>query len=676
MRETLTGGTDVRDSDLVVDALWGDGDAIAAIHDRYVDEIHDRCWLRLRDREAAGEVTRATFVGAMEQLWQLREPDGLRDWLREVADRRIDAHLEHRPPSDETDVPADVEQHLELRVLLWDDAHGLTARDRRVLARHLGDGLDGAELARAIGVPPDACAGLLTRLRDRVNRTLGALVVARLARSECDELDAVLREWNTSVLARGRITSHVDGCERCAGSRDAVNPWSLLSAVPVVFASPELRDAVVHDMLDVTATAVAAIPDDDPPAANAATTSELQARAGRHRVPLHGGRPLLLSSTTRVLVAVLVAVGMTGGALLELSDAAWVTTVRNEARELGDMLAGDGGSPTDPAPADPAAPPVPSGANSVAGGPGTTPGGAASETTGGDHDRGAAAFEAPPAVRNGGQAPPTNDGAGQPGEAGPPAAAAPERGTTGPPAKLAITGAAAGLGIADAATPLVALDTTHAPRAVTPAIPAALLPDAATAARTGEAATSTAGASTAAADEDAARSGPAPSAGGALAAGDAAGAVARQADRAVTGEPVAEAPDARPDAERLPAREAPDAEAQTTSSRAEPASGPPGPEDAPDASPLRMMLTPLLSPPEPEAEPAADETPPEPAPETVAEPAPAPPEDAVTSGDDSSRKRSTTPDDASVPDDDHDESPRVFGHDRSGDDAEATGGRP
>jgi hypothetical protein len=138
-------------------------------------------------------------------------------------------------------------------------AHELAAlveseRDRVLLDLHLRQGLDGQELADAIGTTASHAYVLMSRLRDQVERSLGALPVARLGREDCEELRAVLEGWDGafSPLWRKRVARHVDSCEICSERRKGfLSPLSLLAAVPLVPAPLVLRDQTLDKVRNV-----------------------------------------------------------------------------------------------------------------------------------------------------------------------------------------------------------------------------------------------------------------------------------------------------------------------------------------------------------------------------------------------------------------------------------------
>jgi RNA polymerase sigma factor (sigma-70 family) len=247
------------DAELVRAATAGDRGAFAAIYDRYADRLHDFCWSLLRDRDEAADATQDAFVVAAERLGQLRDPERLRPWLyavaRSQAFRRARARSRVAPEEEMTELPdaasgpEQAAERSDLRELVWNAAAGLSERDRALLDLHLRHGLEGAELGEAVGVEPGHAYVLLNRLRAQVERSLGALLVARLGRDDCPGLATILTGWDGrfSPLIRKRVARHVDSCEICAERRrTAASPLALLAAVPPMPAPADLRGRVLE----------------------------------------------------------------------------------------------------------------------------------------------------------------------------------------------------------------------------------------------------------------------------------------------------------------------------------------------------------------------------------------------------------------------------------------------
>jgi RNA polymerase sigma factor (sigma-70 family) len=247
------------DAELVLAAAAGDRGAFAAIYDRYADRLHDFCWSVLRDRDEAADATQDAFLVAAERLGQLRDPERLRPWLYAVARsqalRRVRARSRVAPEEEMTELPdpasgpEQAAERSDLRELVWNAAAGLSERDRALLDLHLRHGLEGAELGQAMGVEPGHAYVLLSRLRDQVERSLGALLVARLGRDDCPDLAVILSGWDGrfTPLIRKRVARHVDACDVCGERRrTAASPLALLAAVPPMPAPAFLRDRVLE----------------------------------------------------------------------------------------------------------------------------------------------------------------------------------------------------------------------------------------------------------------------------------------------------------------------------------------------------------------------------------------------------------------------------------------------
>lgn len=260
------------DAVLVQRVLAADRAAFAQVYDRYGGKLFDFAYAMLRHREDAADAVADSFVLFAERLPQLRDPDRLRPWLyaitRSECLRRLKARKRVAYGGEEqliemADDGLGPERHAEqaaLRELVWAAAAGLADRDRALLDLHLRQGLEGAELGEAMGTTAANAYVMLTRLRAQVERSLGALLIARRGRDDCPDLAAVLRDWDGtfSVLVRKRVARHVDGCAVCAVlKRTMVSPWTLLASVPVFVAPTTLRDRVLDIELVAWSTPVA-----------------------------------------------------------------------------------------------------------------------------------------------------------------------------------------------------------------------------------------------------------------------------------------------------------------------------------------------------------------------------------------------------------------------------------
>jgi len=250
------------DADLVAAAVAGDREAFGAIYDRYSSQVFTMCAHMLGNRDDAADATSDVFLTAAERIDQLRDPSRLRVWLLAIARHNVYRRSSRRsrsvpvaavedmtgPLADHREIGATAESS-ELVAVLGDAAAGLDERDRAVLELQLL-GLEGADLADALGVAPDAAYQASFRMKERLERSLGALLVARQGRGDCQDLDRMLRNWDGtfSVLWRKRVARHVDSCEVCECRRKAVPALLLggLAGATTLLVAPEpLRDQVV-----------------------------------------------------------------------------------------------------------------------------------------------------------------------------------------------------------------------------------------------------------------------------------------------------------------------------------------------------------------------------------------------------------------------------------------------
>lgn len=248
------------DAALVRAACEGDKQAFADIYDRYADRLYSFLVSVMRNREDAADCLQDTFLTAGSRLHQLRDPDKLRPWLYAIArhlamkglsrSARLDP-LDDLEVVDSAPEPSEMAAQSELAALIDAAAAGLGAQDRVVLDLHLRQGLQGQELGDALGVTSGHAYVLLSRMRDQVERSLGALMVARQGSKDCRKLASILKPWDGKFTAtwRKRVARHVDGCEICGELRKRVlSPMSMMGVVPMMPAPAHARAAVLEQV--------------------------------------------------------------------------------------------------------------------------------------------------------------------------------------------------------------------------------------------------------------------------------------------------------------------------------------------------------------------------------------------------------------------------------------------
>ena len=249
-------GRDMRDREVVAAIVAGEPAGLAEAYDRYATPLYSFCRTMLREPADAADAVQDTFVIAAPRMSALRDPERLRSWLYAVArnecHRRLRAGSQHasiEEAPDVTDEAADVAADVEradMRALVRDALGGVGPAEREVLELQLRQGLSGGEVASVLGISRNHAHALLSRARDQLETSLGALVVARTGRQDCPELDATLPDWDgaLTVLVRKRVNRHVERCRVCSGRRRReVSPAMLLGIAPIA-ALPLLAGAL------------------------------------------------------------------------------------------------------------------------------------------------------------------------------------------------------------------------------------------------------------------------------------------------------------------------------------------------------------------------------------------------------------------------------------------------
>ena len=198
------------DREVVAAIVAGDPDGIAQAYDRYAMPLYSYCRSLLRQPADAADAVQDTFLIATAKLGGLRDPGKLRSWLFAVARNECYRRLRsgeatcaldevvdmpaaaggHASTAESVDLAGAVER-AELRQLVKDAIGGLNPGERDVIELSLVQGLDGDELTDTLGVSRNHAHALVSRARSQLERSLGALVVARTGRDACAGLDAL-----------------------------------------------------------------------------------------------------------------------------------------------------------------------------------------------------------------------------------------------------------------------------------------------------------------------------------------------------------------------------------------------------------------------------------------------------------------------------------------------------
>lgn len=253
----------MEDPEVVAAIVAGDPAGLAEAYDRYAMPLYSYCRSLLREPADAADAVQDTFLVATAKLRDLRDRAKLRSWLYAVARneclRRLRAGTALSALDEAADIPAEAAEigiateRVEVQQLVRAAIAGLNPGERDVIELSLIAELDGDELADALGVSRNHAHALLSRARSQLERSLGALIVARTGREACAGLDAMLASWDgqLTVLMRKRISRHIDQCDVCGErKRRELTPALFASAVPVAAMLPGFREHVLRVLAD------------------------------------------------------------------------------------------------------------------------------------------------------------------------------------------------------------------------------------------------------------------------------------------------------------------------------------------------------------------------------------------------------------------------------------------
>jgi len=253
----------MEDPEVVAAIVAGDPAGLAEAYDRYAMPLYTYCRSMLREPADAADAVQDTFLVAAAKLRDLRDPAKLRSWLYAVARneclRQLRAGTALSALEEAADIPIETAgigvatERAEIQQLVRAAIGGLNPGERDVIELSLIAELDGDELADALGVSRNHAHALLSRARSQLERSLGALIVARTGREACADLNAMLAVWDgqLTVLMRKRISRHIERCEVCGErKRRELTPALFAGAVPMAAMLPGFRERVLRVLAD------------------------------------------------------------------------------------------------------------------------------------------------------------------------------------------------------------------------------------------------------------------------------------------------------------------------------------------------------------------------------------------------------------------------------------------
>ena len=234
----------------------GTNEGLAAFYDLYADKLYDFARRQLRDAALAADVVHDTVLIVKSRIGQLRDESKFRAWVYAIVRNEVRAkararsrHVreEYAPEqSVDPDFAGDHDRR-ELASLIDEAVAGLTEREQEVFHLFARQGLSNDEIAASLELTFANAQKLVQRVRDRIARSAGALLVARQGRKDCSDLNVLLVDWDGtfSPLWRKRIARHVDECGACERKRAVLlQPGGAVMAAPYFAAPKSLRSRI------------------------------------------------------------------------------------------------------------------------------------------------------------------------------------------------------------------------------------------------------------------------------------------------------------------------------------------------------------------------------------------------------------------------------------------------
>jgi RNA polymerase sigma factor (sigma-70 family) len=251
------------DRESVAAIVAGDLAGLAYACDRYAESLYGYCHWMLHEPADAADAVVDTFVIAVGRLGGLRDPRRLHPWLYAVARnechrRRRATHMGLDTAADIADPPADGRnqaERAEMRRLVRAALSGLNPGEREALELELRHDLHGADLAAVLGVSRHHAHALAAHAYGHLEKSLGAMIVTRIGRRPCPNLDMMLTAWDgrLTVFARRRISRHIDRCQTCDDRRrSALRPATLIGMAPLAALPLALRHEVMRLCADAS----------------------------------------------------------------------------------------------------------------------------------------------------------------------------------------------------------------------------------------------------------------------------------------------------------------------------------------------------------------------------------------------------------------------------------------
>lgn len=158
------------DAELVEAACAGDIDSFRKLYERYYGMAVGIARSRLADQHLAEDAAQEAFATACRRLYSLRDPQRFPEWLgticRRTASRMARSQTNGAPIKSEPISPVNVDDCR--RAQVHEALNHLSRSEREIIHLHYFSGLSYDEVARVLGISPQAVHGRLQRARRKL----------------------------------------------------------------------------------------------------------------------------------------------------------------------------------------------------------------------------------------------------------------------------------------------------------------------------------------------------------------------------------------------------------------------------------------------------------------------------------------------------------------------------
>jgi len=276
MSESLM-GQQLPESDqaLAARAARGDQAAFVTLYDRLFEDVHDFLMRLLLSRRKVAPAALSTFVRLRRRLSEGRWRGNPR--LVALAAAYEAAMAEGGPPAagiaaggeeEEASAFAQVDPDKlassgetawaqEEALIIWEAAASLDRTEYALLDLCLRRRLNAAQVGQVISVGRLKAGGMISRLKTAADEAFTSLLMLRLGRGQCAELEQLAASMEKAILppeSRHLVGAHAATCPTCSETRKRlIPPLKVLAALLPVSPAPGVKEAVLQDLLDYTA---------------------------------------------------------------------------------------------------------------------------------------------------------------------------------------------------------------------------------------------------------------------------------------------------------------------------------------------------------------------------------------------------------------------------------------